>query len=219
MKRLISQEVARKDMADNIKLGPGGIREIEFIAQAFQIVRGGRRPELRTRSLLEVLPLLAGDRQLPDSTVAALAAAYRYLRDRREPHPGIQRRAERTSCRPTPRARAARVLARRAELAGIRGAPARAARRRRGRVRARRVGSEGRARRATTTRSASAWAAGDVAALLAGTTLAGEERAARAAQGSAPRRPLSTHGRSRPAAVVGRHGADARRRWPSVPPR
>ncbi len=80
MKRLIAQEVARKDLADNIKLGPGGIREIEFIVQAFQIVRGGRRPELRTRSLLEVLPLLAGDRQLPASTVAALADAYRYLR-------------------------------------------------------------------------------------------------------------------------------------------
>jgi len=80
MKRLIAQEVARKDLADNIKLGPGGIREIEFIVQAFQIVRGGRRPELRARSLLTVLPLLAGDRQLPPRTVAALAAAYRYLR-------------------------------------------------------------------------------------------------------------------------------------------
>jgi len=80
MKRLIAQEVARKDLADNIKLGPGGIREIEFIVQAFQIVRGGRRPELRARSLLTVLPLLAGDRQLPPSTVAALAAAYRFLR-------------------------------------------------------------------------------------------------------------------------------------------
>ena len=52
MKRLISKEVARKDMAENIKLGPGGIREIEFIVQAFQLVRGGRNPELRTRSLL-----------------------------------------------------------------------------------------------------------------------------------------------------------------------
>jgi glutamate-ammonia-ligase adenylyltransferase len=80
MKRLIAREVARKDMADNVKLGPGGIREIEFIAQAFQIVRGGRQPQLRTRSLLRVLPLLAGDRQLPESTVRALAAAYRFLR-------------------------------------------------------------------------------------------------------------------------------------------
>jgi glutamate-ammonia-ligase adenylyltransferase len=80
MKRLISQEVARRDMADNVKLGPGGIREIEFIAQAFQIVRGGRLAELRSRSLLKVLPLLAGDRQLPEATVAALSTAYRFLR-------------------------------------------------------------------------------------------------------------------------------------------
>ena len=58
-------KLARKDMAENIKLGPGGIREIEFIAQAFQIVRGGRRPELRERSLMRVLPLLAGALGLP----------------------------------------------------------------------------------------------------------------------------------------------------------
>ena len=81
MKRLISQEVARKEMAENIKLGPGGIREIEFIVQAFQIVRGGRRPPLRARSLLRALPLLSGDRQLPEGTVAALQQAYRYLRN------------------------------------------------------------------------------------------------------------------------------------------
>jgi [glutamine synthetase] adenylyltransferase / [glutamine synthetase]-adenylyl-L-tyrosine phosphorylase len=80
MKRLISREVARKDMVDNIKLGPGGIREIEFIAQAFQLLRGGRRPELRERSLLRVLGLLAGERQLPPSTVAKLVDAYRLLR-------------------------------------------------------------------------------------------------------------------------------------------
>src|SRR6185436_7672821 len=80
MKRLIAHEVTRKDLADNIKLGPGGIREIEFIVQAFQIVRGGRSPELRERALLRVLPQLAGDRQLPQRTVTALAAAYRYLR-------------------------------------------------------------------------------------------------------------------------------------------
>jgi glutamate-ammonia-ligase adenylyltransferase len=80
MKRLIAQEVARRDLADNIKLGPGGIREIEFIAQAFQIVRGGRRADLRERSLLKVLPLLAGDRQLPRSSVSTLASAYRFLR-------------------------------------------------------------------------------------------------------------------------------------------
>jgi glutamate-ammonia-ligase adenylyltransferase len=80
MKRLIAQDVTRKDMADNIKLGPGGIREIEFIVQAFQLVRGGRNPELRTRSLLAALPKLASDRQLSVSTVTHLAAAYRFLR-------------------------------------------------------------------------------------------------------------------------------------------
>jgi glutamate-ammonia-ligase adenylyltransferase len=80
MKRLISQEVARKDMAENIKLGPGGIREIEFIVQVFQIVRGGQRAELRTRSLLKALPVLGRERQLPEDTVLALADAYRFLR-------------------------------------------------------------------------------------------------------------------------------------------
>jgi glutamate-ammonia-ligase adenylyltransferase len=80
MKTLIAQQVARQDMAENIKLGPGGIREIEFIVQAFQLVRGGRNPQLRTPSLLEVLPRLAGDRQLSERAVAELATCYRWLR-------------------------------------------------------------------------------------------------------------------------------------------
>ena len=80
MKTLIAKEVARRDLAENIKLGPGGIREIEFITQAFQLVRGGPHSELRTRSLLEALPRLAGDRQLPRDVVDRLIAAYRYLR-------------------------------------------------------------------------------------------------------------------------------------------
>ncbi|HUO67006.1 MAG TPA: bifunctional [glutamate--ammonia ligase]-adenylyl-L-tyrosine phosphorylase/[glutamate--ammonia-ligase] adenylyltransferase, partial [Gammaproteobacteria bacterium] len=80
MKTLIAKEVARKDMAENIKLGPGGIREIEFITQAFQLVRGGRHAELRSRSLLQALPRLAGDRQLPREAVERLVAAYRFLR-------------------------------------------------------------------------------------------------------------------------------------------
>ena len=80
MKTLIAKEVARKDMAENIKLGPGGIREIEFITQAFQLVRGGRQGELRTRSLLEALPRLAGDRQLPRDAVDRLVLTYRFLR-------------------------------------------------------------------------------------------------------------------------------------------
>ncbi|MBN8261919.1 MAG: glutamine-synthetase adenylyltransferase, partial [Xanthomonadales bacterium] len=52
MKATIAAEVARKDMADDIKRGPGGIREIEFLAQSLQLIRGGREPSLRERRLL-----------------------------------------------------------------------------------------------------------------------------------------------------------------------
>ena len=80
MKALITQEVARKDMADNIKLGPGGIREIEFIVQASQLVRGGRDPALQERTLLSVLPRLVLNRQLDEPAAIGLADAYRFLR-------------------------------------------------------------------------------------------------------------------------------------------
>jgi glutamate-ammonia-ligase adenylyltransferase len=80
MKALISKEVSRRDMADNLKLGPGGIREIEFIAQALQLVRGGRDAALRVRPLLEILPRLAAAGQLEDRAAAELEHAYRFLR-------------------------------------------------------------------------------------------------------------------------------------------
>jgi glutamate-ammonia-ligase adenylyltransferase len=80
MHRLITTEVERRDMADNIKLGPGGIREIEFIVQSLQLVRGGSRPELQCRELLVVLPRLAGRHGLGADDCASLAEAYRYLR-------------------------------------------------------------------------------------------------------------------------------------------
>jgi glutamate-ammonia-ligase adenylyltransferase len=76
----IRREVARKDMADNIKLGPGGIREIEFIAQVFQLIRGGRDKALQIRPTLLVLALLAERGILGDGAVRELAAAYRFLR-------------------------------------------------------------------------------------------------------------------------------------------
>ena len=50
MKALIDAEVARKDLAGNLKLGPGGIREIEFVVQLTQMIRGGRDPALRAVS-------------------------------------------------------------------------------------------------------------------------------------------------------------------------
>ncbi len=76
----IRAEVARRDFADHIKLGPGGIREIEFIAQAFQLIRGGRDPELQARPTLQVLALLRKKGLLPASAVDELAAAYDFLR-------------------------------------------------------------------------------------------------------------------------------------------
>jgi glutamate-ammonia-ligase adenylyltransferase len=76
----IRREVARKDMVDHIKLGPGGIREIEFMAQVFQLIRGGRDPVLQIRPTLKVLALLAARRLLPNESVHELTEAYEFLR-------------------------------------------------------------------------------------------------------------------------------------------
>jgi glutamate-ammonia-ligase adenylyltransferase len=76
----IRQEVAKKDKADNVKLGPGGIREIEFIAQVFQLIRGGRDPALQIKPTLQVLKRLADSGLLAGEAVAALCAAYDFLR-------------------------------------------------------------------------------------------------------------------------------------------
>jgi [glutamine synthetase] adenylyltransferase / [glutamine synthetase]-adenylyl-L-tyrosine phosphorylase len=80
MKALIAREVSRRDLAQHLKLGTGGIREIEFIAQSFQLVRGGSDPRLQNASILEVLPLLAGSKLLREAVVAELANAYFVLR-------------------------------------------------------------------------------------------------------------------------------------------
>ncbi len=76
----IRREVAKKDMANNVKLGPGGIREIEFIAQVFQLIRGGRDVALQIKPTLEVLKLLVDRGQLELDAVVELSAAYRFLR-------------------------------------------------------------------------------------------------------------------------------------------
>ena len=80
MKAMIDADVQRREMADNLKLGPGGIREIEFLVQAMQLIRAGREPRLRERGLLPALAALGDAGHLPAATVAALAAAYRFLR-------------------------------------------------------------------------------------------------------------------------------------------
>lgn len=80
MKRLISRELKRKGMIENVKLGPGGIREIEFIGQAFQLIRGGRDPDLQVRPILQVLQHLGDKSLLPEYVVQELTEAYEFLR-------------------------------------------------------------------------------------------------------------------------------------------
>jgi len=80
LKAQITQELKRKDRCDNIKLGPGGIREVEFIGQAFQLIRGGNEKALQTRGILDVLWIL-GERGLLEANDAEqLAQSYRFLR-------------------------------------------------------------------------------------------------------------------------------------------
>ena len=64
----------------DIKLGRGGIREIEFLAQMFQLMRGGTDPRFRVRPTLEVLELIKQCGILPTGEVESLQAAYVYLR-------------------------------------------------------------------------------------------------------------------------------------------
>lgn len=80
LKTRLERQVERKGLHGNVKYARGGIREIEFIAQAFQLIRGGHDSDLRQRSLLAVLNALVARGELPPDTVAALADAYRYLR-------------------------------------------------------------------------------------------------------------------------------------------
>ncbi|KFE46379.1 bifunctional [glutamate--ammonia ligase]-adenylyl-L-tyrosine phosphorylase/[glutamate--ammonia-ligase] adenylyltransferase [Pseudomonas syringae] len=80
MKQLIQQEVRRKGMAENIKLGAGGIREVEFIAQAFQLIHGGRDLSLQQRPLLKVLKTLEGQGYLPAAVTDELREGYEFLR-------------------------------------------------------------------------------------------------------------------------------------------
>lgn len=79
--RQIRQEVCRKGMADNVKLGAGGIREVEFIAQIFQLIRGGQVRSLQRKGTQETLLELKKLAMLEAGTVTALLTAYRFLRD------------------------------------------------------------------------------------------------------------------------------------------
>ncbi|MRS14376.1 bifunctional [glutamate--ammonia ligase]-adenylyl-L-tyrosine phosphorylase/[glutamate--ammonia-ligase] adenylyltransferase [Enterobacteriaceae bacterium RIT691] len=80
MKGMISREVRRRGLKDNIKLGAGGIREIEFIVQVFQLIRGGREPSLQGRSLLPTLEAIEALHLLPVDEATQLREAYLFLR-------------------------------------------------------------------------------------------------------------------------------------------
>jgi glutamate-ammonia-ligase adenylyltransferase len=77
----VRRDVARRELADHVKLGPGGIREIEFVAQALQLARAGRDPELTARPTLKVLSLLGERSLLPAVAVKELSEAYVFLRN------------------------------------------------------------------------------------------------------------------------------------------
>lgn len=80
LKAQITQELRRKDRMDNIKLGPGGIREIEFIGQAFQLIRGGNEKSLQVRGILAVLRRLGELELLTTHDAEQLIKAYGFLR-------------------------------------------------------------------------------------------------------------------------------------------
>ena len=80
MKAMINAQMKRKGMKQNIKLGRGGIREIEFIGQTLQLIRAGREPELRERSIIKVLTFLAEKKYLKKEDVEKLIYAYWFLR-------------------------------------------------------------------------------------------------------------------------------------------
>lgn len=80
MKAKIEAEVQRRDKHDDLKLGPGGIREIEFYVQALQIIYGGRHKELQVRSLLEGLMRLRDAGLIDAQAAAILQEAYLFLR-------------------------------------------------------------------------------------------------------------------------------------------
>ncbi|MBU0993429.1 MAG: bifunctional [glutamate--ammonia ligase]-adenylyl-L-tyrosine phosphorylase/[glutamate--ammonia-ligase] adenylyltransferase [Proteobacteria bacterium] len=80
MKQNIVNEVKRKGLKNNIKLGAGGIREIEFFGQIFQLIRGGVEPALRKQEIVEILRILARKEHIPQNVKDELINAYIFLR-------------------------------------------------------------------------------------------------------------------------------------------
>jgi len=81
MKQRIALEVKKKGMQDNIKLGRGGIREIEFFGQAFQLIRGGVIPDLQEQQIQKVLKILVREKIVSETTCEELLSSYEFLRN------------------------------------------------------------------------------------------------------------------------------------------
>ncbi|OGQ89563.1 MAG: bifunctional glutamine synthetase adenylyltransferase/deadenyltransferase [Deltaproteobacteria bacterium RIFOXYC2_FULL_48_10] len=80
MKNRIMLQVTHKKLKHNIKLGAGGIREIEFFGQLFQLIRGGVEPAFQERRILKVLELLEAHQCINETTKNDLKTAYCFLR-------------------------------------------------------------------------------------------------------------------------------------------
>ena len=80
MKKLIATEIRRRKLSNNIKLGAGGIREVEFFAQSFQLIHGGREPSLQSKSLLTTLSALTDIGIVEQDVTQQLKDSYLFLR-------------------------------------------------------------------------------------------------------------------------------------------
>ncbi|MDU0356239.1 bifunctional [glutamate--ammonia ligase]-adenylyl-L-tyrosine phosphorylase/[glutamate--ammonia-ligase] adenylyltransferase [Paraglaciecola aquimarina] len=80
MKNMIQQEVRRRGLVNNIKLGQGGIREAEFVVQSLQLINGGREPSLQVQSLQRALSELQNLDILPQSSAEKILSSYMWLR-------------------------------------------------------------------------------------------------------------------------------------------
>ncbi|MFZ8198297.1 bifunctional [glutamate--ammonia ligase]-adenylyl-L-tyrosine phosphorylase/[glutamate--ammonia-ligase] adenylyltransferase [Alteromonas portus] len=80
MKKLIATEIRRRRLSNNIKLGAGGIREVEFFAQSFQLIHGGREPALQSKSLLRTLDALSELDIVESEVTLQLKQDYLFLR-------------------------------------------------------------------------------------------------------------------------------------------
>lgn len=89
LKFQITQELRRKDRMENVKLGPGGIREVEFIGQAFQLIRGGQDVALQQREIQTVLDVLRDLQLMQDDVVATAEIRLPLSAPGGKPHPAI----------------------------------------------------------------------------------------------------------------------------------